>query len=534
MGRACVCAAILSVAWAPAACGKKGPPLAPIVKTPAVPADFSAVRSGDTVYVRFTAPIANTDRTTPADLSRVEVYAYTAIREIEGLEVRDMTLVADVLVRRPPDPEDDRDAKDQKASAKKPAKPKPVEPGVDQGTIVTITETLTPETMAMTVLRKRWIPKPAVVIDAPDRGSTLAPPAVGPMTEPGPRRFYLAYTVNHRGERGTPSLRVAVAFDPPPPAPGKPWLAVKDKTVEVSWDPPVGSAFTVDQPAAGLLAWSTDLAVLLPPLSLRAAAPPVVRLDEKDGARELVWDPAPPTVWAAEKAAPFAPLAVTTRGVLLPVLPSYNVYLVAQAPAAPVAPPPASLRRSAKTEKDAIVVAPPNLPLPLNEKPLAVTTFVDEKAQFGVERCYQVRTLNTAGVAAQLPVDPTAKPLPGVIAPATAAIIESLPSEMACVTPTDTVPPPAPTGLAAVSSTGAISLIWTGVEASDLAGYLVLRSSTPDGELTPLNAKPVRETTYRDTNVRSGARYWYAVVAVDTATPANRSPKSNIVQETAR
>jgi fibronectin type 3 domain-containing protein len=117
---------------------------------------------------------------------------------------------------------------------------------------------------------------------------------------------------------------------------------------------------------------------------------------------------------------------------------------------------------------------------------------------------------------------------------ATPAIAESAPSAIACVTPTDLVAPPAPTALAAVASTGAISLIWTGVDAPDLAGYLVLRGSTPDGPLTPLFPTPIRETTYRDTNVTPGTRYVYAVVAVDRASRPNQSPMSNKAEETAR
>jgi fibronectin type 3 domain-containing protein len=49
-----------------------------------------------------------------------------------------------------------------------------------------------------------------------------------------------------------------------------------------------------------------------------------------------------------------------------------------------------------------------------------------------------------------------------------------------------------------------------------------------------LTAEPINTTTYRDTTVTSGARYVYAVVAVDQATPPNRSELSNRVEESAR
>jgi hypothetical protein len=451
----------LAVGLLPAACGKKGPPLAPIVRTPAPLSDFTARRSGDTVYLRFTVPASNTDNTTPADLSRIEVYAYTAVKEIEGLHVRDMTLVSEMPVRRPPDPDEDRDAGGKPAATKKPKKEKPPEPGVDQGAIVTITDVLTPESMTLTPLPGRLIPPPIAKTDEPSQGSRLELPAVGPVFEARPRRFYLAYTVNHSGRRGNPAPRFAVAFDEPPPPPGTPRFELKEKTLEISWDPPARAAVAVGQPVADLL------------------------------------------------------LPVTSRGMLLPVLPSYNIYAVSKSP----------------DPGEAGGVRPPEMPLPLNDKPLTAPSFVDDKIEAGVERCYQVRTVNAAGTTAQMA---TPTPPPGAARAATPAMSESAPSVMACVTPADTVAPAAPTALAAVASAGAISLIWTGVDAPDLAGYLVLRGPTPDGPLTPLFETPIRETTYRDVNVTSGARYVYAVVAVDTAKPPNQSPLSNKTEETAR
>ena len=42
------------------------------------------------------------------------------------------------------------------------------------------------------------------------------------------------------------------------------------------------------------------------------------------------------------------------------------------------------------------------------------------------------------------------------------------------------------------------------------------------------------EATYRDTTAQPGVIYIYAVVALDTSTPANASPESNRVRESAR
>ena len=86
-----------------------------------------------------------------------------------------------------------------------------------------------------------------------------------------------------------------------------------------------------------------------------------------------------------------------------------------------------------------VAPARPTMPAPLNAAPLDTPTFDDPRVQFGVERCYEVRTVEAAG---------------------TLLTIESVPSPPACVTAVDTFPPAPPASLAAVGSEGAINLIW--------------------------------------------------------------------------
>jgi hypothetical protein len=147
---------------------------------------------------------------------------------------------------------------------------------------------------------------------------------------------------------------------------------------------------------------------------------------------------------------------------------------------------------------------------PLNQEPLAGTSFEDPRVEFGVERCYVVRS--------------------AIASPR--ASIESAAAGPVCITPNDIFPPAAPANLTAVAGTGVVSLIWDRVQAADLAGYLVLRAEAPGDKLQPLFEKPIADTTYKDVTTVAGTRYVYAVVAVDKT--ANRSAESNRVEETGR
>lgn len=149
-------------------------------------------------------------------------------------------------------------------------------------------------------------------------------------------------------------------------------------------------------------------------------------------------------------------------------------------------------------------------PTPLNAEPIAGTSYEDPRLEYGVERCYVVRSaIASAG-----------------------ASIESANTPPACIRPSDVFPPPAPAGLTAVAGTGAVSLIWDPVDTPDLAGYLVLRAEAPGEKLQPLFTTPITENTYKDATTVAGTRYVYAVVAVDKA--SNRSAESNRVEETGR
>jgi hypothetical protein len=147
---------------------------------------------------------------------------------------------------------------------------------------------------------------------------------------------------------------------------------------------------------------------------------------------------------------------------------------------------------------------------PLNPSPLAVPTFEAPGVEAGVQQCFTVRSV---------------------------AVIQSVPIEgdastPACVTPQDIFPPAPPQGLSLLLLDGAIELVWDAGTEPDIAGYMVLRGDSPGDTLRPLTSSPIRESTYRDATVTPGARYFYAITAVDRS--GNASPRSAPVEGTAR
>ena len=94
-----------------------------------------------------------------------------------------------------------------------------------------------------------------------------------------------------------------------------------------------------------------------------------------------------------------------------------------------------------------------------------------------------------------------------------------------CVTPRDQFAPAAPERAGGRADAGAISLIW---DAEHRDGSRRLPGAARRGRRRTrwqrFTAQPIKETSYRDTTVKPGVRYVYAVVAVDTATPPNIEP----------
>ena len=68
---------VIALALVTAACGQKGPPLAPLHLVPSAPAGVAVKRVADEARLRFEVPSSNVNGPGPLALDRVEVYAAT-------------------------------------------------------------------------------------------------------------------------------------------------------------------------------------------------------------------------------------------------------------------------------------------------------------------------------------------------------------------------------------------------------------------------------------------------------------------------
>jgi hypothetical protein len=325
---------LLAVAAA-IACGKKGPPLAPFSRVPALITSVTPQRVGDDVYVTFTVPDANADAQKPASIEAVQVFAVTSTTPPADEEQREVaTLVATVPVRpilpAPPVPAN---------GSAPPVMPLP--PGVDQGATVSVRETLNADARTPVELP---VKAPVLPIeDAVDQGQ-----AVGPLVAPAPtelpRRHYFAVAVSPRGRESTPSTPVSVPLESASRAPGVPAITHTASDMTITW-PPSPDART-----------STFL------------LPPTVKPTPGANATPSNVTPRAPAILSA-KSLGFNSVATT-----------YNIYDVTPAAAADDQPP-----------ADPYAITPPK---PLNAAPVAETEWQIKGLAFGVERCFEVRPVD--------------------------------------------------------------------------------------------------------------------------------------------
>ncbi len=271
---------------AAAACGKKGPPLAPIVRVPGAVQRIEARRIGSDVYLTVTVPAVNIDSTAPADLERIDVFGYTG-REAPGARfLEGATLVATIPVAPIP-----RDG----SGRPQPAAAGPRTAAAPQGTTVTVRDTLEGDELEARVLPPRAAPRgPAAV-------SVLPTAAAANQLH----RFYAAIGVSDRNRSGPQSTITSLPLGPLSEPPAGLIAEYTPDLVRLNWEP-----------SGGLLGFILDGTLPPEPSPVEDVATPAVT------------------------AAPFAPIELLDPG--LPLGPTrYNVYRE-------VAPDPLALPESSQ------------------------------------------------------------------------------------------------------------------------------------------------------------------------------------------
>jgi hypothetical protein len=198
-------------------CGRKGPPLPPLVRLPATVADLTARRLGDEVVLQFTVPVANADGSRPADIDRVELYAHTGPLPAPADFLKYGTLIANVAVKPP-------------AAATGPN----AVPGLEPGTKAVASEKITQAQMEI---------GRAPPVRTP--GSRLKVPVVEPAYEtPGTVnatlptiRYYAAIGVSRRNRRSAFSIPLAVPLWSPMEALGVPDAQYTQGGLSLTWTP---------------------------------------------------------------------------------------------------------------------------------------------------------------------------------------------------------------------------------------------------------------------------------------------------------
>ena len=337
--RVATACAVLAVSVYAAACGKKGPPLAPFVLIPAPVNTIAASRIGDDVFVTLTVPSANIDASLPVDIATIEVFGYTgrvAPTPARWTELGE--IVATIPIATPPVDDDGM-----------PIVPVSVTPGgARPGAAVTILDALTPDEL---------VQGPVAPVDPQFAPLPLPPPVPGatlPSMPPLPtvlQRFYIAIPFSQSGRPGPPGMQAGLVLTRLPDRPSEIRASYTQDGVSLNWEP-----------SGGLLGFLLDSPLAPEPLPFDAVAAPAL---------------GPPQPVDAS-----VPPGPTT----------YSVYRM-------MAPDPLALAPPGVPEGPPAQVTPP---MPLNPVPLTTVSMTDEPA-FGRPRCYTVRARRGAVMSESSP-----------------------------------------------------------------------------------------------------------------------------------
>jgi len=371
-----------------AACGQKGPPLAPIVYLPRPVTEVVAKRLDNEVVIQFTVPTVNTDNSGPADLRKIDVYAHTGALPAPADFLKYGTLVASIPIKQPPTPEERKEEEERAAKSK------------EQGLVAAEQGAVAPEVAGS-------VPPPAG-LPAEGQGEK--------MVEQGSKTSVReTLTAEHREIGPMPPTR-----PPPPPSADAPVVVVErletPGTVNFELAPQryytvVGFSDSRNRP--GPFAGPIPIALLEP-----SSPPEKVEADYSADAISLTWPsqpedivvPAATVAVAAPAAPPAVELDQETAGTieLYADLETEATADVLVAPAAdkiatgakpkprpPLKQPPPPTPRFGYNVYES---GPSAVPItPLNAALLTAPGFSDARVEFGAERCYVVRRVEAGG-----------------------------------------------------------------------------------------------------------------------------------------
>ncbi|HEX9186783.1 MAG TPA: hypothetical protein VGB87_06920, partial [Vicinamibacteria bacterium] len=106
-------------------------------------------------------------------------------------------------------------------------------------------------------------------------------------------------------------------------------------------------------------------------------------------------------------------------------------------------------------------------------------------------------------------------------------LVESDPSNEACLEVRDIAAPPSPAGLAVLPREGGLELFWSPSAAPDLAGYRVYRGAA-GGPRERLAETGADRTSWLDATAARGAVYTYGLTAIDQA--GNESEAAEVAE----
>lgn len=349
---------VVAIASAFAACGKKGPPLAPFPRVPTKVDNLIPTRIGNDVFLSFPVPTANIDGRKPADLGSLKVYGITTTRAPATPEERKVATLLTTLTVRPVLPPPPVNAPAGVVEAVTAAIP-----GLDQGAPALFSETLTDELRVPVELptKKNAIALPVVVeSEEPPLG-----PLVAPQDKETARRYYFVVSVSPSGREGPPSDVVSIAFGDPSSAPGQTTIEYTETTMTMRWEA-----------ATDAKTWSIAPVIPPPPPPPKPTTPADEPADPQQPA--VPAKPATPVV-VEPPLLSVKSLGFNTQATL------YHVYEVPKAAA--VAP-----------------VQTPAIPKPITPQPVDKSEFVLKSFMFGQERCFYVRPVDVVfGMSVQGP-----------------------------------------------------------------------------------------------------------------------------------